>query len=98
MRPAQKLPVPASFLRLRGKQLMNGRRSSPPLPGYGFFTVSGRPTGLTNGDCHRSEHDFLQKHAVLSPDGRSTTFRDLETGENICKSATVSLRPSATHR
>jgi hypothetical protein len=36
---------------LHGKQLVNEHRRSPPLRGYGFFTVSGRRTGLTNGDC-----------------------------------------------
>src|ERR1041385_7458607 len=98
MRPAQKLPVPVPFLRLRGKQLVNGRRSGPPLPRHGFFTVSGRLTGLTNADGDPPEHDFLQNRAVLSPNRGSTTFRDLETGEKPCKSATVSLRRSAIRR
>ena len=91
-------PSLLSFLALHGKQLVKGPGRSPPLRSYGFFTVSGDRMGLTKGNCRRSEHDFLQKCAVLSPDGRSTTFRDLETGENPCKSATVSLRPSATRR
>src|SRR6187431_1982243 len=56
---------------------MSGRS----LPRYGFFTLSSRREGLTNGNFALLEHDFLQNDAVLSPDGRSTTFRHLETGE-----------------
>jgi len=58
---------------------MSGR----PLPRYGFFTLSSRREGLTNGNFALLEHDFLQNDAVLSPDGRSTTFRHLETGEKF---------------
>src|SRR4029078_6319959 len=51
------------------------------LPRYGFFTLSSRREGLTNGNFAVLEHDFLQNAGVLSPEGRSTTFRHLETGK-----------------